>query len=163
LEDTLPFKDGEPLQCACPSKATHLSGNVLSPENTDSPIHFIKSDLFDHIDEAASTAFPHPLRFDLIVSNPPYVPSGIIETLSREVQREPRIALDGGEDGLELIRCIIADAPKYLSSGGVLLMEADPAQMPAITHILEFRGYYGVQTYKDLTGQPRVISGRYPD
>jgi release factor glutamine methyltransferase len=163
LGDTLPCKDGEPLWDAHPSKVTHLSGSVPSSKTAESPIYFIESDLFDHIDEAALTAFPYPSRFDLIVSNPPYVPSAIIDTLSREVRREPRIALDGGGDGLELIRRIIAGAPKHLTSGGILLMEADPAQMPAITRILESGGYYGVQTYKDLTGQPRVISGIYSD
>jgi release factor glutamine methyltransferase len=125
------------------------------------PITFIESDLFDRIGEAAIPAFSGPPRFDLIVSNPPYVPSATIAILSPEVRREPPLALDGGENGLALIRRIVADAPPFLISGGVLLMEADPAQMTVIARILEDRGYSDIQMYRDLTGRQRVIGGRY--
>ncbi|MFP3090904.1 peptide chain release factor N(5)-glutamine methyltransferase [Treponema sp. TIM-1] len=97
--------------------------------------------------------------FDLIVSNPPYVPSALLETLAPEVRREPRIALDGGPDGLDLIRPIIAGAPEHLLPGGVLLLEADPGQMPAITALFTQGGYGNIRVFQDLSGQDRVVGG----
>ncbi|MDR2740849.1 MAG: peptide chain release factor N(5)-glutamine methyltransferase [Treponema sp.] len=135
--------------------------NARRLEGRGLPIIFIESDLFDRIGEAATPDFSGPPRFDLIVSNPPYVPTAVIATLSPEVWREPSLALDGGEDGLDLIRRIVAGAPPFLSSGGTLLMEADPAQMTAIVRILEDRGYSDIQMYRDLAGRQRVIGGRY--
>jgi release factor glutamine methyltransferase len=131
------------------------------PAGTESPVFFIESDLFDGIGKAVIPDFPAPPRFDLIVSNPPYVPSAVIATLSPEVRREPLLALDGGKDGLDLIRRIVDGAPPFLGPGGTLLMEADPAQMPVAAGILERRGYSDIQMYKDLTGRARVIGGRY--
>jgi release factor glutamine methyltransferase len=128
---------------------------------TGPPVIFIESDLFDRFDEAAIPYFSGPPCFDLIISNPPYVPSAVIPTLSPEVRREPLLALDGGEDGLGLIRRIVAGAPPFLCPGGALLMEADPAQMAVIAGILEERGYSDIQMYKDLAGRRRVIGGRY--
>jgi release factor glutamine methyltransferase len=115
------------------------------------PIRFIESDLFDRIP---------PAGFDLIISNPPYVPAGIIPGLAPEVRREPRLALDGGEDGLDLIRRIVQKAPDHLRAGGTLLMEADPGQMEAVAGILASRGFLEVQTYQDLSHRDRVIGGR---
>ncbi|MDR2070026.1 MAG: peptide chain release factor N(5)-glutamine methyltransferase [Treponema sp.] len=137
--------------------------NLQSLAGTESPVLFIESDLFDRLGEAAMPAFSGPPRFDLIVSNPPYVPTAVLATLSPEVRREPPLALDGGEDGLDLIRRIAAGAPPFLSPGGTLLMEADPDQMTIIAAILECRGYSDIQMYRDLTGRPRVISGRYSE
>jgi release factor glutamine methyltransferase len=113
-------------------------------------ITVIQSDLFDRI-----SGF-----FDLIVSNPPYVPSALLETLAVEVRREPRIALDGGPDGLDLIRPIIAGAPEHLRPGGRLLLEADPGQMPAITALFAQGGYGDIRVFQDLSGQDRVAGAR---
>jgi release factor glutamine methyltransferase len=113
-------------------------------------IKVIKSDLFDRI-----SGF-----FDLIVSNPPYVPSALLDTLAVEVRREPRIALDGGPDGLDLIRPIIAGAPEHLRPGGGLLLEADPGQIPAITALVTQGGYGDIRVFQDLSGQDRVASAR---
>ncbi|GHV89226.1 hypothetical protein AGMMS50267_15860 [Spirochaetia bacterium] len=125
---------------------------------TPSPITFIESDLFN----AFPAALNIPRRFNIIVANPPYVPSGVIETLSAEVRREPRLALDGGDDGLDLIRRLITEAPRHLFPGGSLLLEADPSQMETITRILADRGYTGIQTYMDLSQRPRVTGGTVP-
>jgi release factor glutamine methyltransferase len=138
--------------------ASDISGKALAIARENAarlltePITFIESDLFDRIGGE--------LRFDLMVSNPPYVPSAVIGALAREVRGEPRIALDGGEDGLGIIRRIIEGAPKRLRPGGTLLMEADPSQMDAIAGILASRGFVGIQRYRDLSQQPRVIGGR---
>ncbi|MDR0760867.1 MAG: peptide chain release factor N(5)-glutamine methyltransferase [Treponema sp.] len=120
------------------------------------PISFIESDLFDRIG-----ASPGPVRFDFIISNPPYVPTAVLVDLAPEVRREPPLALDGGKDGLDLIRRIIAEAPPFLCPGGTLLMEADPDQIRTIAGILESRGYSDIQMYRDLAGQMRVIGGSY--
>ena len=102
-------------------------------------IRFVHSDLFDTFDTCDASGVPDAagcsLGFSLIVTNPPYVKRGKIETLAPEVRMEPRIALDGGEDGLDLIRRIVPQAARRLSKGGSLLIEADPGQMEAIAVI----------------------------
>ncbi|MDR3333425.1 MAG: peptide chain release factor N(5)-glutamine methyltransferase [Treponema sp.] len=110
-------------------------------------IHFVASDLFDRIEG----------RFDIITANPPYIPTGMIESLAPEVRGEPRLALDGGEDGLGIIRRLIEDAADHLYPGGVLLIEGDPRQMGAIASLFASRGYGTVQIHEDLAGRPRVI------
>ena len=112
-------------------------------------VEIIQSDLFENITG----------RFNIILSNPPYIPVGDLSALSPEVQREPRLALDGGEDGLELIRKIISQAPDRLLPGGGLFLEAAPEQMPEIRTILEEQGFSSIKTWKDLAGRERVISG----
>ena len=111
-------------------------------------IRLIQSDLFGSING----------KFDIIVSNPPYVSSAEIDTLASEVRREPRLALDGGEDGLELIKKIISAAPDFLRPHGALLLEAGPEQMPAIRTMLESRDFGGIRIYRDLAGRERVIA-----
>jgi release factor glutamine methyltransferase len=101
------------------------------------------------------------LPFSLIVSNPPYIPSNKIKTLSLEVQNEPRIALDGGKSGLKFYKKIIKKSHFYLEKGGSLLLEADPSQMEKIIVMLEKRGFSNIELYNDLSGQQRVISGIY--
>ncbi|MDR1100682.1 MAG: peptide chain release factor N(5)-glutamine methyltransferase, partial [Treponema sp.] len=110
----------------------------------------ILSDLFGQISRP----------FHLITANPPYVKSGEIAGLPREIKKEPRLALDGGEDGLDHIRAIIAGAPERLFPGGGLLLEADPRQMPFIASLLEHQEFRDIQTYRDLSGAERVIGGR---
>jgi release factor glutamine methyltransferase len=123
-----------------------------------SPIIFIESDLFEGFRKRPEL----PQTFDLIVANPPYIPTGMIETLSREVQGEPRISLDGGENGLVLIERLITEAPDHISPGGALLIEADPRQMAHITGILSNRGYDTITREQDLSGKDRVIGGIIP-
>jgi release factor glutamine methyltransferase len=106
-------------------------------------------------------AVPEELPFfSLILANPPYVPAAEIEGLSPDVQTEPHIALDGGPDGLSLIRRIIHEAPGHLENGGSLLLEADPRQMESIRALLVREGYTDIQTYKDLSGVERVTGAR---
>jgi release factor glutamine methyltransferase len=148
--------DISPQALACAqSNAARLLG-----ENS---VAFSRGDLFavsgkESAPERAVSA-REDRRFNLIVSNPPYVPAPVISSLPPEVRREPRLALDGGEDGLALIRRIIAESPDHLAPGGALLLEADPRQMEAISGILASRGYSRVKTYNDLSQRPRVIRG----
>ncbi|MDR2483393.1 MAG: peptide chain release factor N(5)-glutamine methyltransferase [Treponema sp.] len=113
-------------------------------------VTLLQGDLFAALDCAALEGF------DLITANPPYVPCGIIPSLPPEVRFEPVLALDGGEDGLALIRRIIAGAGAYLRPGGALLLEADPAQMGAIRGLLDCCGFRRVRVWPDLAGRERV-------
>jgi release factor glutamine methyltransferase len=122
----------------------------LLPENS---IRFLMADLF----ALPSNTGP----FSLIVSNPPYVASAEITGLSREVQREPRLALDGGNDGLDLIRRIINEAPDHLETGGYLLLEADPREMGEIARLLKNRGFGDISLEQDLAGLDRVVSASF--
>ena len=112
-------------------------------------IVFIESNLFSKITG----------KFNVIVCNPPYIPSSELSALPAEVHREPKLALDGGEDGLKLIRKIIPEAKKHLLPKGVLLLEADPRQMATIRKLLESNNYKKIRIYRDLSGKNRVISG----
>jgi release factor glutamine methyltransferase len=145
-------KSKEALETAKTNAARLLPTAYNGETKTENPperdgIRFVESDLFANI----------PGRFHLIVSNPPYVPSGEIKTLSPEVRREPRQALDGGQDGLDLIRPLISEAPEHLYPGGGLLIEADPRQMAALTLLFEKSSFKNIQIYRDLSGKERII------
>jgi release factor glutamine methyltransferase len=113
-------------------------------------IRCIESDLFDRITG----------RFHIITANPPYIPSRMIPHLALEVRREPRLSLDGGVDGLEVIRRLIGQAASHLYPGGVLFIEADPRQMKNIATILNNHGYKNTGTVSDLSGMPRIITAQ---
>lgn len=115
-------------------------------ELNEAEINFIQSDLFTRIRE----------RFDLIVSNPPYISSAEIETLQREVKDfEPRLALDGGADGLEIYRKIAADVSKHLTRGGTLLMEVGAGQAEEVVKL--FKGNSYSMIIKDFNGVDRYV------
>jgi len=136
--------------CSKALKVAKLNAERLLGKNQ---IKFYHGDLFKAISSS-------PKKFSLIISNPPYIPSAEIQTLSAEVQNEPRLALDGGDSGLVIIEKIISEAPKYLQKGGCLLLEADPGQMNEIAILLEKNNFMDIQLYKDLSGLQRVIGGR---
>lgn len=116
-------------------------------------VTFLKSDLFAHIHE----------KYDIIVSNPPYIPTEVIETLDVEVKdHEPRLALDGTKDGLHFYRKISAGALEYLNDGGYLCYEIGHDQGPAVSEILTNLGYINVKVVKDLSGLDRVVLGGKP-
>jgi release factor glutamine methyltransferase len=98
--------------------------------------------------------------FDLVVSNPPYIPSQDIAGLSPEVRREPILALDGGTDGLVLVRRLASDGRKILVSGGALAMEIGAGQAGGVMEILRGEGYTNVGSRRDLAGIERVVFGR---
>lgn len=109
---------------------------------------FIQTDLFDKINN----------QFDVIVSNPPYIESQVIEGLDVNVKDyEPRLALDGGADGLDIYRRIINEAPEYLKSGGRLYFEIGYNQGEAVSELLNKRGFTGVEIRKDLAGLNRCV------
>lgn len=98
-------------------------------------------------------------RFDLVVSNPPYIPRAEIETLDPDVRdHEPRLALDGGEDGLDLHRRLAREAPARLVSGGAILVEVGDHQAEAVTALHRETGAYReTRAVSDLGGMPRVV------
>lgn len=97
-------------------------------------------------------------RFDLILSNPPYIESAVIEGLAPEVRDfDPRLALDGGPDGLGPYRIIAVEAGKHLHSGGSLMVEIGSGQGAAVAGLMEKQGFSGVRVEKDLGGLDRVV------
>jgi release factor glutamine methyltransferase len=115
-------------------------------------LRFLEGDLFGPVSGE---------RFSLVVANPPYIPAGEIDSLMPEVSRwEPRAALDGGGDGLDVIRKIAQEAPAHLEQGGMLIMELGAGQAGDVKVILEEQGFGGIETAKDLAGHERVIIAR---
>ncbi len=100
--------------------------------------------------------------FDLIISNPPYIPSADCDTLQEEVLREPRLALDGGKDGLSVYRRIVREAFHRLSPGGFLLMELGIGEDEAVSALLSDYGYESIQIREDLSGIRRMILSTHP-
>ncbi len=101
-------------------------------------------------------------RFDVIVSNPPYVPSGEIAGLSREVRKEPRMALDGGVDGLDTLRRIVSCAPSRLRPEGLLLMEMHETHASTLPALCRAAGFAGAEVGRDLASLPRWVVARLP-
>ena len=116
-------------------------------------VNFERSDLFDAVTGV----------FDVIVSNPPYIPSGEVPKLMPEVRSfEPMEALDGREDGLYFYRKIVASCPEYLKPGGRILFEIGYDQGRAVSGLLEEAGFQEIRIVKDLAGNDRVVSGMLP-
>ena len=100
--------------------------------------------------------------FDLIVSNPPYITSAVVETLSPEVKDfDPRLALDGGPDGLAPYRIIAANAARHLKSGGHVLLEIGYDQGAAVSALLTQAGFADVSVHRDLNGLDRVVHAHH--
>ncbi|HOJ61640.1 MAG TPA: peptide chain release factor N(5)-glutamine methyltransferase [bacterium] len=102
--------------------------------------------------------------FDVLVSNPPYIKSGDIPALAKQIRDfEPLPALDGGPDGLTCIRAILEDAADFLRPGGFLFLEAEPGLMPKIEEEAKRRGYVDFVVHQDASGKERVAQCRTPD
>ena len=126
------------------AEALELAKENALENNAD--IAFVQSDLFSRIRG----------RYDIIVSNPPYIPTKEIESLQREVRDfEPRGALDGGEDGLDFYRRIAENATKYLSRGGMLIMEVGLGEAEEVVKLFKYCDY--AMILKDLQGVDRFV------
>ena len=113
---------------------------------------WIRTDMFENITGT----------FDMVTSNPPYIPTKVIEELEAEVRfYDPYEALDGKEDGLYFYRILAAEVPDYLTDGGWLIMEIGHDQSAAVENLLKEAGFEQVSTQKDLAGLDRVVSGVY--
>ena len=99
-------------------------------------------------------------RIDLVLSNPPYIPTAELATLQPEVQREPRLALDGGVDGLEVVRRLVGAARERLAPGAAVAIEIGAGQADAVEALFAASGFAERRRWKDLGGIDRVVSGR---
>ncbi|MDY3917872.1 MAG: peptide chain release factor N(5)-glutamine methyltransferase [Candidatus Limivivens sp.] len=116
-------------------------------------VRFFRGDLFEAVEGT----------YDVIVSNPPYIPTQTIETLMEEVRLyEPRLALDGREDGLYFYRRLAAESRNYLKPGGHLLLEIGADQGEDVKNLLKQAGFCNVSVKKDLAGRDRVAAGERP-
>ena len=121
------------------------------PQTLEKPALFIESDLFGQVPKEP---------FDVIVSNPPYIPSRVIDTLQAEVKdHEPLGALDGGEDGLVFYRKIITKAPQYLKRGGRIFLEIGFDQGEDVSKLLTDGCFLDVRIVQDFAGNDRVATG----
>ena len=120
--------------------------------NVDDRVNFFCGNLFEPLAEK---------KFAAIISNPPYIPTDELKNLQDEVKREPKIALDGGADGLNFYRKIIMESPKFLFSGGLLAVEVGINQATAVKNLIELDGNFrDVEILKDLAEIDRVVFAR---
>ncbi len=143
----------------CAVTATDLSHEALAVARSnaaalDAQIHFHQGDLFLPVAEQ---------RFDVIVSNPPYIALEDPHLDQGDVRFEPRLALASGTDGLDLIRRLVSAAPDYLKPGGWLLFEHGFDQGPACREILAHAGFQKIKTLPDWAGLERLTLGQKPD
>lgn len=147
--------DCEGLGVDLSAEALEVAGRnvlkVLTPEKAEHA-HFLQSDLFEKVEG----------KFEIIVSNPPYIASAEVEKLMPEVRdHEPRMALDGTEDGLHFYRRIIKEAGKHLVNSGMLFFEIGYDQGQAVSELMRAQGYREVQVVQDYAGLDRVVLGTY--
>ena len=138
--------------------AVDISEDALSlaKENAkmnEAEISFIKSDLFENVSE----------KFDVILSNPPSIPTKDIEKLEKELSFEPECALDGGSDGLDFYRDIITDAKDHLNKNGLLMFEIGYDQGDAVRTLLSKSGFTENFLLKDYSGLDRIVYTFYED
>jgi len=144
--------------------ALDISGEALSVAERNAqlvtrPIRFIRADLRDGLPPPENV---HHRGYHLIVSNPPYVPTDIAQGLLADGRGEPMLALDGGDDGLCLVRPLIDKALAVLVSGGYLLIETGEYNAKSAAKYLKASGFIDIVIHRDLEGQERVLEGRLP-
>ena len=135
------------------ARALSVAGKNYEIQRTQRPdmkARFLEGNLFEGLED----------RFDMIVSNPPYIETAVIDTLMPEVrEHEPFGALDGGEDGLQFYRRIVAQAPAHLRRGAVLLFEIGCGQGEAVIQLMQEAGFAEVKVLQDYAGLDRVVYG----
>ena len=141
----------------CTGVGVDIDANAVSlakknAKNLGIDATFTVSDLFESVEGT----------FDLITSNPPYIPTKVIETLDPEVKDyEPMAALDGGEDGLTFYRLIAAKAKQFLKRGGMIFFEIGYDQGEDVCEIMKENGYRHIEVKKDLAGLDRIVSAHF--
>jgi len=119
-------------------------------KNSSETLSLVKADVFDYIPDG---------KYDLIVSNPPYINAKDMENLSEEVLKEPDSALYGGEDGLDFYRVILRRYPEYVNDGGMIALEIGYDQKDSVISLMEQAGLKDIGTAKDINGIHRVVYG----
>lgn len=153
--------------CIGVALAVHCGAEVTFIEKSPDAIRFLKENValnevnakIVECDVLQSPDFGTKEPIDLIVSNPPYIRSDVIESLSVEVKREPKMALDGGDDGLKFYREITKKAAVALKENGQLVFEIGFDQAKEVTEILRLNGFKDINTIKDYGGNDRVVYG----
>lgn len=130
-----------------------LNVAAVNAVRLSSDVSFRRSDLLEELSGSA---------FDLIVSNPPYIPASVCDHLQPEVMNEPRLALDGGPDGCDLYRRIIATAPSVLVPGGKLMLEIGIDESDYLSGLLMQQGYRSIEIREDYAGIERMILSVWP-
>ena len=129
-------------------KALEIARKNAQSNEVTNKCNFVLSDMFENIQD----------KFDVIVSNPPYIKTEVIKTLDKEVQNEPHLALDGGIDGLYFYKIIAQNAYKYLNKDGILALEIGYDQKEEVIKLLEKVGKYtDIYCKNDLAGNDRII------
>ena len=136
--------------------------NCKAHESRPGQVTLRQGDLFEAPEGAPDHMPGSEDLFDVILSNPPYIPSATVDTLEAEVKdHEPRLALDGGPEGMDVVRRIIAQAPGHLVPGGLLLMEIDDTQEALVLDACETSGRYAsFVVLRDLAGKIRYLRAR---
>ena len=143
-------KAGRTVAADISQKALEVAGRN-AVKNHANNIEFIESDMYENVSG----------RYDVILSNPPYIPTDVMEGLDSEVKDcEPRLALDGHEDGLFFYRRLISEAGDYLAPGGIIMMEIGYDQGRAVSELLNENKFADIRVIKDLAGLDRVVCGR---
>lgn len=133
--------------------ALNVAGRNADLHEVKERLKLMKSDVFDAVAGE---------RFDLIVSNPPYVPDGDLDSLQEEVRSfEPRAALAGGTDGLDIVRRLISDSPKHLTPGSLIFIEIGWGQSERVAGLFDSKLWDCVEFLPDLQGIPRIAKARY--
>lgn len=153
LAVTLALRCPEAEVWACDISPDALEVACLNARRLGASIRFMQGDLFAPLSGE---------RFDLIVSNPPYVARFELGKLQPEVRHEPKLALDGGPDGLDFYRRIAREAPGHLSEGGRILLEVGAGQAEAVASLLASQGFVPDGIIHDLSGIPRVVCAAGP-
>jgi len=137
--------------------AVDLSAEALqlareNAEGLGAQVTLLEGDLFAPV--------PAEARFDVVTANAPYVPTGELAGLARELRREPRLALDGGPDGLAVLRRLVRDAPPFLRPGGALLLEMHESHATPLPALCREAGFASAEVRRDLAGLPRLVVAR---
>lgn len=134
--------------------ALEVAGENAKLHGVEHRVNLITGDLFPPLSQGK--------KYTLILSNPPYIPSGDIRALEKKVKDfEPRLALDGGKDGLDFYRRIAAACPDYLLSNGLILLEVGLGQAPLVERILARTGIFSqIELVRDFNGIERIVIGR---
>jgi release factor glutamine methyltransferase len=140
--------------------AIDRSAQALALASENAGLHQVTSRVRFAEGDLLSASVPEPAA-DLIVANLPYIPTAHIAGLAAEVRRDPVAALDGGSDGLQLIRRLIRDAPPYLKPGGFLILEIGAGQAVEVCNLLAAEKYRDIFTRKDYQGVIRVVGASY--
>ena len=150
------------LEADCPVcvSAADISGAALQIARDNA--HYLKAQDIRFLQGDLFAPFREEERFSMILSNPPYIPSDDCRELQPEVRHDPMLALDGGKDGLAIIRRILCGAPEHLLPGGALLMEIGSDQAGAVSRLIADTGVFSAAAVlRDEAGLDRIVEARY--